>query len=341
MSGNVSFESDQDIDAVILWVDGNDPVLAEKRNRYLKKENISVSHSGAISTRFASSDEIRYCVLSILKFASFVRNIFIVTDKQDPGLNEEVDKYFPGRSASIRIVDHSEIFRSYEKYLPTFNSSSILSMIWRIEGLAEHFFCLSDDVFLVRELKYNDWFADKRPVLRGYWRLPPLRIMLGNSVKTFIKRHLQGNSEYQPRISFYLRQWKSARLAGMRSRYFFHCHTPHPLNRTMIEEFFNKNPELLEANISYRFRDKDQFLLTSLAYHLEILSGNKNFAKLDLVYLHPYYSDSRLMKKISECKSSRQVKFVCVQSMEMLSENIQENALKYLDSILNLDPDDR
>ena len=47
------------------------------------------------------------------------------------------------------------------------------------------------------------------------------------------------------------------------------------------------------------------------------------------------------MKKISECRGNKEVKFVCVQSMEMLSEEIQENALKCLDSVLNLDTDER
>ena len=86
-------EQQTPIDAVIMWVDGDDPVLAEKRNSFIKKENLSPGHSGTISTRFASSNEIRYCVLSILRFASFVRNIYIVTDGQDPGISDEVERF--------------------------------------------------------------------------------------------------------------------------------------------------------------------------------------------------------------------------------------------------------
>lgn len=336
MSYNVRIDPDQPIDAVILWVDGNDPVLAEKRAGYIKKENIGRYHSGAISTRFASSNEISYCVLSILKFAPFVRNIFIVTDNQDPGLDHEVEKHFPGRSGSVRIVDHSEIFRGYEKYLPTFNSSSILTMVWRIKGLAENFVCFSDDVALAREIKYEDWFVGNRPVLRGYWRLPPLRKMLGNSIKTLVNRRLLGKNDYQPRISFYMRQWKSARLAGMRFRYYFHCHSPHPVNRNLVEEYFKNNPGLLESNISYRFRDPDQLLLTALTNQLEILSGNRNLARLDLVYIHPYYSERRLLKKINECRNNTRIKFICVQSLEMLSGKIQAEVINLLDSILNV-----
>ncbi|MGM0666182.1 MAG: Stealth CR1 domain-containing protein, partial [Bacteroidota bacterium] len=329
------------LDAVILWVDGNDPVLNEKRKEYISREGISRNHSGAIATRFASSDEISYCVRSILKFAPFVRNIFIVTDNQDPDLYEEVEKYFPGRSASLRIVDHKEIFRGYEKYLPTFNSSSILAMVWRIKGLADNFVAFSDDLFLVREINYNDWFKNERPVLRGYWRLPPIRKMAGSSIKYFIRRRIMGKHDYQPRISFYMRQWKSASYLGMRLRYYFHCHNPHPLSRIMMENFFKENPGLLEQTISYRFRDKDQLLLTSLAYHLEILSGNKNFAGLDLIYMHPYYSEKQLLKKISEYREKQDIKFLCVQNLEMLGEKIQKNVRSLLDNILNNGRDDR
>ena len=71
------------IDAVIAWVDGSESKLNKKRNQYL---NLSLKQQipGAANTRFRSLYEIRYCVLSILKFAPFIRKIFIVTDKQDP-----------------------------------------------------------------------------------------------------------------------------------------------------------------------------------------------------------------------------------------------------------------
>ena len=253
----------------------------------------------------------------------------------------DLEKYFPGRSSSIRVVDHEEIFRGYEKYLPTFNSSSILAMLWRIKGLPENFVAFSDDLFLVREIKYSDWFKNGRPVLRGYWRLPPIRKMAGSSLKYFIKRRILGKEDYQPRISFYMRQWKSASYLGMRLRYYFHCHNTHPVNRITMENFFRDKPGLLEKTASYRFRDKDQLLLTSLAYHLEILSGNRNFAPLDLVYMHPYYSEKQLLKKLEKCREKHEIKFLCVQSLEMLGEKIQENVRSLLENILNEGRDDR
>jgi hypothetical protein len=331
-----TYQTDNPIDVVILWVDGNDPVLAAKRNHYLMEEGITGSHPGALSTRFASKNEVRYCVLSILKFAPFVRNIFIVTDDQDPDLSGEVTRWFPEKSGTLKIIDHKELFRGYEEYLPTFNSSSIHTLVWRIDGLSENFVFFNDDFFLIREIAPDEWFVNRRPVLRGKWLFPPYKKIVGDFFKILINRKLRKNKGYQPRISFYIRQWQTAALAGVRGRYFFHCHTPHPLNRRILEEYFAKNTDLLKKNISYRFRSADQFLLSSLAYHLEILDGNRQFAKLNLGYLHPYYSGKRLQSKMRRCDSDSRIKSVCAQSLDMLSLGEQKMIFDWMDKVLDL-----
>lgn len=341
MSADDRVQSDQPIDAIVLWVDGSDPVLAEKRNLYLKKENKTSEHSGALPTRYASNNEIRYCILSILKFAPFIRNIYIVTDEQDPGLNEVIEEYFPGRSDSLKIIDHKDIFRGFEQYLPSFNSSSIESMIWRIKGLSENFIYFNDDIFLIRETGADDWFVNNRPVLRGRWKMPPYRKMLGTFIKVFVNKKIRKNQYYQPRLSFYIRQWKAARILGMRTRYYFYCHIPHPLNRKRLENYFIENKELIEKNISYRFRSEYQFVMPSLAYHLEILNGNRNMAKLNMVYLHPYYSIKRLGRKINRCENDPGIKSVCVQSLDMIDNAIKERIFNFMDSILDNGKDGR
>ncbi|MDA9187728.1 Stealth CR1 domain-containing protein, partial [Flavobacteriaceae bacterium] len=72
------------IDIVVAWVDGSDPILFKKRMGYLKGEE--KKHPGAAATRFHSLEEVHFCVLSILKFAPFVRKLFIITDQQDPNV---------------------------------------------------------------------------------------------------------------------------------------------------------------------------------------------------------------------------------------------------------------
>ena len=334
MTENITSPTNSPIDVVITWVDGSDPILAKKRDKHLEDLSNVSSHPGVKSTRFASNDEIRYCILSIFKFAPFVRNVFIVTDEQQPNIIEEVRVYFPERVDSIRIVDHKEIFRGYVQHLPTFNSNSIESMIWRIEGLSENFVYFNDDVILLRDINPEDWVQNNRPVLRGEWRMLPLKKLFNLNIRLLVNRIILRKKDYHPKQSFYLCQWKAAVILGYRFRYFFHCHTPHVLNRVSLEQFFKQNPDLLMNNIKYRFRSEKQFMFTSLANHIEIKNDNKQKAKLNLGYLHPYYSAKRIAKKINRCNNDPSVKSVCVQSYDMLNPEVQTQIISWLNQIL-------
>jgi len=88
-----------------------------------------------------------------------------VTDDQQPVLAP----MSAGEDAKIRIVDHRAIFAGYEDALPTFNSLSIETMLWRIPGLADHFLYFNDDVFLTAPVTPSDFFSADGPVLRGKW----------------------------------------------------------------------------------------------------------------------------------------------------------------------------
>ncbi len=324
------------IDAVIAWVDGDDPLLAAKRNSYLKGDSTNIS-SGAHSTRFASSNEIRYCLLSILRFAPFVRNIFIVTDGQDPDLYGDIQKWFPERLKSIRIVDHKEIFEGFEDYLPTFNSISIGNMIWRIKGLSDNFVYFNDDTFLIRSMKPEEWFVDGRPVIRGRWAAAPTPRVIWNKLRILFNRRLLGRTDFNPRASFHLGQWNSAVLLGYRFRYFTTSHTPHTVNRMLIEDYFGKNSSLLKKNISFRFRDHSQFTFISLSNHLQLLDGNRQIAKPEVAYLKPFSRpDNYIDNKIRLCENNPAIKFMCVQSLDMCGKEDQEKIYGWLDRILKL-----
>ena len=326
--------ADDSIDAVVLWVDGSDRKLAEKRERWMTLENKTSSHPGSLSLRFASSDEIRYCILSILKYAPFIRNIYVVTDDQDPDLYEMVRSRFPEKDGCLKIIDHKHIFRNYEQYLPTFNSSSIQTLIWRIEGLSDRFVYFNDDVILIRKHLKEDWFIGNRPVLMGKWLFPPYRRMAGVKIKTLINKHIYNNKNYVPKISFYIRQWKSAAVLGFARRYFFHDHTPHPFSKETLAEFFEANQSLLEKTISYRFRDPEQLLTPSLAYHREIQKGNRNLRKVRFGYFHPYYRENTMNKRMEKCKTDDRYKAVCIQNIEMLGTAQREKIFGWIESVL-------
>ena len=71
------------IDAVITWVDGEDPVHEAKRRKYGHPSLFKVNDIAG-STRYTSVGEIFWCVASLNRFAPWINRIFIVTDAQDP-----------------------------------------------------------------------------------------------------------------------------------------------------------------------------------------------------------------------------------------------------------------
>ena len=322
------------IDVVIAWVDGSDSELSKKRQLYLSSPAGKVN-SSALPTRFASVNEIKYCVLSILKFATFVRNIYIVTDNQDPKIFDEVKKRYPERLSSIKIVDHTEIFEGFETFLPTFNSISIGNMIWRIKGIANNFVYFNDDTFLIRSINPSDWFIDDKPVIRGKWVVAPFHRILWKKLQMFVNKKLLRKKDYQPRASFHMGQWNSAALTGHKWRYFTNSHTPHTVGKELVANYFAKNKTILEKNIAHRFRNPSQFTFIALSNHLQLLNGNKHATHPSLAYMQPFNrSENYTNKKIKFCEQNKNIKYLCVQSLDMCSVDEQNKILGWMETIL-------
>lgn len=149
------------MDAVITYVDGADPNHRQKMARFFDASGPDFD-ADRFKERFVSGDEIRLCVQSIGKFAPWVKNIFIVTDNQDP-----LEK-FPDLKAgniNIQIVDHTVIFRDHTSALPSFNSNAIGSLLWKIPGLSNHFIYFNDDTMLCNPVEKTDFVRDGKPVI--------------------------------------------------------------------------------------------------------------------------------------------------------------------------------
>lgn len=323
------------IDVVITWVNGDDPVFKESMKPFLAGRDRK-KIPGAHPTRFSTVNEIRFCVLSILTFAPFIRKIFIVTAGQDPGIDKDVSEKFPERGGDVEIVDHTEIFRGYEEHLPTFSSRSIETMIWRIEGLSANFVYFNDDVFLIRSIAPEEWFVNDKPVLRGRWLLYPWHRILWKHLRKGVGRFIPGAPGFIARPSYHMGQWLAARRLGYRRRYFFFSHTPFAISRKTVEEFFHSNRALLENNIAYRFKEDGQFNFVALTTHLELLAGNRQISDPDLAYLQPLDRPKNYMKrKISFCDNTPRIKFLCTQSLDACPEEEKERLFGWMEGKLN------
>ncbi|SNU01989.1 Stealth protein CR3, conserved region 3 [Ruaniaceae bacterium KH17] len=142
-----AFTFTEPIDVVYTWVDNSDPDWRARYARALGEESDQL-HAGATDpVRFTSFDELRYSLRSVLTYADWVRNIYIVTDGQVP-------EWLDTSHSRIKMVDHLQILDA-----PVFNSHAIESRLHRIPGLSEHYLYLNDDVFFGNEVFPEDFFA--------------------------------------------------------------------------------------------------------------------------------------------------------------------------------------
>ena len=141
------------VDAVITWVDGSDKDLIKKKAKYLNSEKESKIQN--VKTRYNQVGEIEFVIKSIIKFAPFINNIFIVTDAQSPKIIDDSNSWRKEYREKLKVVDHKEIFRDFIEFLPTFNSTTIETMLHYIPDLSEHFIYFNDDMFLIKPTKIS------------------------------------------------------------------------------------------------------------------------------------------------------------------------------------------
>jgi len=318
------------IDAVIPRGEGWDPGHARKRARVLGPD--AASHAAADATRFGDCGEIAWCVASLLRFAPWLRRIYIVADEQQPA--------FLGRIAHtalaqrVRLVDHREIFDGFEQYLPTFSNRSIEAMLHRIPGLAARFFYLNDDFMLLRPVAPEDFFRGESVVLRGRWRDGAARARW-QRWRAAVSKLLRGGRAPArvARPGQHEAQQLSARLAGFPARYFQFPHCPAPLQRDTIAHWFRDNPGAFERNISFRLRSAEQFLTVALANHLELGRGTAVVDnRLHTLRLQPAReSEGALRSALAKAEVDQALAFLCVQSLDEAGEAQRKLVFDFLE----------
>lgn len=303
------------IDAVILWVNGNDDKHKIKVSNYVdNKSEISLTK---FRTRFDQVNEIKFTIDSILKFAPYIENIHIITDEQTPEFLEKIDNndYYK----KVSIVDHKVIFKDFEQFLPTFNCRPIETCMHRIPGLAEHFVYFNDDFFLIKHTKPTDFFRNGLPVLRGKW----LKFDKDIFYKKFKKI----------RVGHKKAQQKAAKLVGLKKYYNFK-HTPHPLRKSTFKTYFNNNPNIFIENIKYKFRNENQFTPQGLANHIEI--KNKScvlITDLELLYMRSYTKPLFWIKFIFLLNGNKK-RFLGLQSLDQCPSKTLKFLSKWIENRL-------
>jgi len=318
------------VDAVITWVDGNDQGWQDKINAY-SESKINFSSKNHLK-RYNSIGEIDIVIKSIIKFAPFIKNIFLVADNQSPESFDSLKSLAQKKNINLELVDHKIIFSGFEEYLPTFNSCSIETMLFRIPNLSEHFIIFNDDTFIMKEVSVNDFFINEEPIIRGEWQPFNENRTLRKSyheILTFLNVPIK-----KDKISFKKLQQNGAKLALM-DKYVRRFHTPISVRKSTLLNFFKKD-NLLRKNIQHRFKDKDQFLISSLSEHLEIKNNTYHHRKdPKLTYFRSYKSlwMTKLKLKLFENKQNKL--FTTFQSLDMANDEILEYILDWIEKRLS------
>lgn len=147
-----------EVDLVFLWVDGDDPVWLEKKNRYSPTPKEEGQSEIDCKGRYSDNQELKFALRSAELHVPWIRRIFIVTDNQQPAwLNTE--------HPQITIVDHKDILPA--EALPCYNATVIEHYLYKIPGLEEHFLFGNDDMFFNADFKPDFFFGqDGYPIVR-------------------------------------------------------------------------------------------------------------------------------------------------------------------------------
>lgn len=140
----------EEIDFVLIWVDGNDKKWQEEKNKY---DTNVIDNSNNIC-RYRDWEQLKYWFRGVEKFAPWVRKVHFITEGHLPKwLNKDCPK--------LNIIKHSDYIPS--QYLPTFSSHTIELNFDKIKELSEKFVYFNDDMFLCDNVKKTDFFINGLP----------------------------------------------------------------------------------------------------------------------------------------------------------------------------------
>ena len=275
------------VDVVYTWVDGSDPEWNARREaRLAGVTGTAQTRASSGQARFVEHDELRYSFRSVHLFAPWVRRIHLVTDDQVP---EWLDPDHP----LVHLVDHRDILPA--DALPTFNSHAIETALHRIDGLAEHFVYLNDDVLLGRPVRPETFFSPS-----GSIAVFPSRMTIG----------LDDDPDAPP---FQKAAWNNRRLLHdeLGAVITHHlAHTPHPHRVSVLEELTERFAEAVAGTARAPFRsDTDVSVLSSLAQHYALLTGRAHLAEPSLAFVN--LSNADLEWQLSQALG-RDQDFICL-----------------------------
>lgn len=261
------------IDLVLPWVDGNDPLWRAEKDKYDK-------NCKASDVRYESWDNLQYIFRGIEKYMPWVHKVFFITWGHIPDwLNTSCER--------LRIVKHSDYIPA--EYLPTFNSNVIEMNYFRIDELSENYILFNDDLFPIRPIPETYYFQNDLPCEEAVETHFILKAEKGMDLQmnyacvnnmVLLNRHFDKREVVKNNYEKWFSPVYGERLEQNKNLQFWHNfesfvypHEAMPMKKSVLQEIWEKEPEVLEQASRNKFRtysDVTQRLITMW----QICSGN-------------------------------------------------------------------
>ena len=252
-----------DIDIVLPWVDGADPVWQKSRAIF---DEVLTGDYG--EERYRDWGLLRYVFRGIEKYLPWVRKVHFITCGQKPEwLNTSCKK--------LHLVNHEDYIPA--QWLPTFSANPIELNIHRISDLSEQFIYTNDDSFFLQLMKPEDFFYKGLPKSQAGLNI------INEIDRTFtgilysdlevINRQFFSRKVFLKKLNKFINikygakaNYKSLSIASWCFGYFPglpYFHGPNAYLKSTLEEVWEKEENTLCETSSHRFRtyqDVNQYL---------------------------------------------------------------------------------
>jgi hypothetical protein len=283
------------IDVVYTWVDGNDRAWNDKRQARAAEGGRDLHRVANSQTRYVNREELRYSLRSLYYYAPWIRRIYLVTDDQIPAWYKETEP------SLLSIVSHRELFPD-TRYLPTFNSHAIESVLHRIPDLSEQFIYMNDDVFLSSVVQPESFFE-----VNGI-----ARTFLSRAMIPFCSENISDiASEWGAMNANDLLYRACGTIMPYKTK-----HTPIPLRKSLLKKLEYRFPEHFERLRRTPFRTKNDVAPTS-SLHAYFGMAEGLVVRGDIAYRYVNLARTDLRRALEGIGYSRQAMVYCLNDTEI------------------------
>ena len=326
------------IDIVMPWVNGTDREWQDLKAKY--SDSVAPNNKGNSVNRYRDWDNLQYVFHSIETFMPWVRKVHFVTNGQRPGwLNEEYTK--------LNWVKHEDFVPS--QYRPTFSANPIELNLHRISGLSERFIFFNDDFFITQPTKKTDFFdlnglpKDQSVLLRvpgatyddifGHILLNDIGLINQNFKRNdVLKKHFF--RLFSPKNGLLAPLLSATYLPTNHFPGFMVPHMPQSYLKSVFEEVWQKESEILDATCKNKFRgitDVNQYIMREWQF----VTGQ--FEPTNILKSSKYFSIfPEQLEQADEAIRSGKYRMICINDVEI--GNFEDTKHTINNSLLSILP---